>query len=198
MILYGASGHAKVIIEILEAIGEKIDFIVDDNPNLSELLGYKVFRNTGEYESAIVSIGSCQIRKKVVEQLKVSHWAKAIHPSAVISSRACVAEGSVVMANAVVNSCAQIGKHCIVNTGATIDHDCVIGDYVHVAPGAHISGGVTVGECTWIGVGTCVKQGVKIGKGCMIGAGSVVVKDIPDGVVAFGSPCKVVRENQTI
>ena len=66
MILYGASGHAKVIIDILEANGQKIDFIVDDNPALTELLGYEVRRNTGEYDEAIISIGSCEIRKKVV------------------------------------------------------------------------------------------------------------------------------------
>lgn len=195
MILYGASGHAKVIIDTLEALGKKIDFIVDDNPNLTELMGYEVRRNTGVYDAAIISIGSCQIRKKVVEELKVQKWETAIHPSAVISPHAVVGEGTVVMANAVVNSSASIGKHCIINTGATVDHDVQIGDYVHVAPGVNISGGTTIGEGSWIGVGTCVKQGVKIGKGCMIGAGSVVVKDIPDGVVAFGNPCKVVREN---
>ena len=195
MILYGASGHAKVIIDTLEALSKKIDFIVDDNPNLTELMGYEVRRNTGVYDAAIISIGSCQIRKKVVEELKVQKWETAIHPSAVISPHAVVGEGTVVMANAVVNSSASIGKHCIINTGATVDHDVQIGDYVHVAPGVNISGGTTIGEGSWIGVGTCVKQGVKIGKGCMIGAGSVVVKDIPDGVVAFGNPCKVVREN---
>ena len=195
MILYGASGHAKVIIDTLEALGKKIDFIVDDNPNLTELMGYEVRRNTGVYDAAIISIGSCQIRKKVVEELKVQKWETAIHPSAVISPHAVVGEGTVVMANAVVNSSASIGKHCIINTGATVDHDVQIGDYVHVAPGVNISGGTTIGEGSWIGVGTCVKQGVMIGKGCMIGAGSVVVKDIPDGVVAFGNPCKVVREN---
>lgn len=195
MILYGASGHAKVIIDTLEALSKKIDFIVDDNPNLTELMGYEVRRNTGVYDAAIISIGSCQIRKKVVEELKVQKWETAIHPSAVISPHAVVGEGTVVMANAVVNSSASIGKHCIINTGATVDHDVQIGDYVHVAPGVNISGGTTIGEGSWIGVGTCVKQGVMIGKGCMIGAGSVVVKDIPDGVVAFGNPCKVVREN---
>lgn len=195
MILYGASGHAKVIIDTLEALGKKIDFIVDDNPNLTELMGYEVRRNTGVYDAAIISIGSCQIRKKVVQELNVQKWETAIHPSAVISPYAAVDEGTVIMANAVVNSSASIGKHCIINTGATVDHDVQIGDYVHVAPGVNISGGTTIGEGSWIGVGSCVKQGVKIGKGCMIGAGSVVVKDIPDGVVAFGNPCKVVREN---
>ena len=193
MIVYGASGHGKVIIEILEALGKCVDFVVDDNPALVELLGYEVRRNTGIYKEAVVAIGSCQIRKKVVEELQVEKWLTVIHPTAVISSRADIGEGSVVMPNAVVNSCTGIGRHCIINTGATVDHDCRIGNFVHIAPGVHISGGVTVGDGTWIGVGACVKQGVKIGKGCMVGAGAVVVNDIPDGITAMGVPAEDIQ-----
>lgn len=195
MILYGASGHAKVIIDILEAIGKKIDWIVDDNESLCELLGYEVRRDNGCYESAIVTIGNCRIRREKVETLDVKKWETAIHPSAVVSPRAEYGEGTVMMAGALVNSCAKIGKHCIINTGASVGHDVILGDYVHIAPHATITGGVVVGNCTWVGAGTVVKQGIKIGANCMIGAGSVVVKDIPDGVVAYGNPCKVIRDN---
>ena len=90
----------------------------------------------------------------------------------------------------------MIGKHCIINTGSTFDHECVIEDYCHIAPGVNISGCTTVGEGTWVGVGSCVIQCLHIGKNCMIGAGSVVVKDIPDSVVAFGNPCRVIKKNE--
>ena len=191
MILYGASGHAKVIIDTLEAIGMKIDYVVDDYASISSLLGYEVRRDSGHYDSAIVSIGDGRIRKKIVSRLDVKEWVKAIHPKATVSPHASIDEGTVVMAGTVINSGAVIGKHCIINTGATVDHDCVIGDYCHIAPGVHVSGGVIIGEGSWIGVGSCVKQGVKIGKWATIGAGSVVVKDIPDGVTAYGCPCRV-------
>lgn len=193
MILYGASGHAKVVIDILEANGQKIDFIVDDNPSLTELLGYEVRRNTGEYDEAIISIGSCEIRKKVVEGLKVGKYATAVHPSAVISPRATVDEGTVVMQGALVQSCARVGRHCIVNTGASVDHDCEIGDYVHVAPHATVLGGVKVGEGSWIGAGAVVKQYITIGKNCMIGAGAVVLHDVPDGATVVGVPGKEIK-----
>lgn len=191
MILYGASGHAKVIIDALEAIGMKIDYVVDDNASISSLLGYEVRRDSGHYDSAIVSIGDGRIRKEIVRRLEVKEWGKAIHPKATVSPHASIDEGTVVMAGTVINSGAVIGKHCIINTGATVDHDCVIGDYCHIAPGVHVSGGVNIGEGSWVGVGSCVKQGVKIGKWVTIGAGSVVVKDIPDGVTAYGCPCRV-------
>lgn len=196
MILYGASGHAKVIIDTLEALGKRIDWIVDDDENRKELLGYEVKRNTGEYDAAIISIGNCQIRRKIVNELKVKTWEKAIHPSAVVSPRASLGEGTVVMAGALINSCAQVGRHCIINTGASVGHDVNLSDFVHVAPHATLAGGVSVGEGTWIGAGSVVKQGIKIGKDCMIGAGSVVVKHIPDGVTAYGNPCRVKTEEK--
>lgn len=195
MILYGASGHAKVIIDTLEALGKRIDWIVDDDESRKELLGYEVRRNTGKYDAAIISIGNCQIRKDKVKELDVKTWETAIHPSAVVSPRARLGEGTVVMAGALINACANVGRHCIVNTGASIGHDVEVSDFVHVAPHATLAGGVTVGEATWIGAGSVVKQGIHIGKNCMIGAGSVVVKDIPDGVTAFGNPCRVVKNN---
>lgn len=193
MILYGASGHAKVIIDILEANNQKIDFIVDDNPALTELLGYEVRRNTGEYDEAIISIGSSEIRKKVADSLKVNKYLTSVHPSAVVSPRATIDEGTVVMQGAIVQSCAKVGKHCIVNTGASVDHDCEIGDFVHVAPHATVLGGVKVGEGSWIGAGAVVKQYITIGKNCMIGAGAVVLKDVPDGATVVGVPGKVTK-----
>ncbi len=195
MIIYGASGHAKVVADILECAGVKIDYVVDDNQQIGTLLGYDVKRDCGHYDEAIVCIGNAAIRKAIVERLDVKHWRCAIHPKAVVSQYANIGEGTVVMAGAVINAGAQIGKHCIINTGATIDHDVVLRDYVHVAPGAHLSGSVLVGEGTWIGVGSCVKQGTRIGEWTLIGAGSVVVKDIPDNVKAFGCPCRAKNIN---
>lgn len=190
MILYGASGHGKVIIDILESLGVKIDYVVDDNPAAHELLGYEVRRNQGVYDEAIISIGNCQIRKKVVSELKVGKYVTAIHPSAIISPRATIDDGTVVMHGAIVLTCAQVGKHCIINTGASVDHDCKIGDFVHVAPHATVAGGVEIGECTWIGAGAVVKQYIKIGANCMIGAGAVVVKDVPDNTTVAGVPAR--------
>lgn len=193
--LFGASGHGKVIKDILNANGVKVEAFVDDNPDVKECGGRPVVHDAAGLSPMIVSIGVNKVRKMIVERLRSGNpmirFATAIHPSAVISPSAKIGEGSVVMAGAVVNADAVIGKHCIVNTGATIDHDCVVEDYCHVAPGAHVCGETQIGEGAWIGVGTSIIQCLNIGKNCMIGAGSVVVKDIPDNVTAFGCPAKV-------
>ena len=197
--LFGASGHGKVIKEILNANGIKVEAFVDDNLRVQECAGRKVLHDAEGLSPMIVSIGVNKIRRMVADRLVANakadgyplEFATAIHPSAIISPTAKIGEGTVVMAGAVINADAVIGKHCIVNTGATVDHDCVVGDYCHIAPGASISGGTHIGDGTWIGVGACVIQCLNVGKDCMIGAGSVVVNDIPDGVTAYGNPCRV-------
>ncbi|WP_320970577.1 acetyltransferase [Bacteroides nordii] len=200
MYLFGASGHGKVIKDILHANGIKIKAFVDDNTEINECAGRLVLHDATGLSPMIVSIGVNHMRKAIVGKLVANNkdieFVTAIHPSVIMSPSAKIGEGSVVMAGAVINTDAVIGKHCIVNTGATIDHECVIEDFCHIAPGVHISGDTFVGEGTWIGIGSCVIQGITIGRNSVIGAGSVVVKDIPDGVVAYGNPCKVMRENK--
>lgn len=192
MYLYGASGHAKVIMDILRANNESIDALFDDNEALSDLMGYPVRRSSEVKGPLIISIGSNEIRKKIAEMLDVE-FGTAIHPSAIVSPDANIDKGTVVMQGAIIQSCAHIGKHCIVNTGVSVDHECIVEDYVHVSPHATLCGNVHVGEGTWIGAGSVVIQGITIGKGCIIGAGSVVTKDIPDNVLAVGNRCKVIR-----
>lgn len=194
LVLYGAGGHCKVVMDILESCGRRPDLVVDDNPVSSEIMSVPCCRPlSGAYDSVIVTIGNCNIRKKIVGQIQVARYEKAIHPSAIISSHSTVGTGSVVMQGAVLQTCASVGRHCIINTNSVVEHDVIVHDFVHVAPGAVICGGSELGECTWLGAGSVVKQGIKIGKNCMIGAGSVVVKDIPDNVVAFGNPCRVIK-----
>ncbi len=196
MYLYGAGGHAKVIIESLEACGVRVDGVVDDNPLLTSVLGYPVLHAMDEaYSPMIISIGNNEIRRQIAERLTVD-FSTAIHPSAVVSPRAVIGEGTVVMPRAVVNVDTQVGRHCIINTAASVDHDCWLGDFVHISPNVALCGGVIVGEGTQIGVGACVTPGVKIGRWTLICAGSVVTRDIPDYCVASGDRCKPIRSTR--
>ncbi len=193
MYLYGASGHGKVIKDILESTGQKVDGFIDDNTDIQELSGVPVKHTTDSEDEVIVSIGDNETRKKIVESLSCKFSAPAIHAQAIVSPSASLGEGTVVMAGAIINAESHIGRHCIINTGASVDHECEIGDFAHVSPGATLCGNVTVGEGAWIGAGTTVIQGIKIGRWAVIGAGSVVAKDIPDGYLAVGNRCKAIR-----
>lgn len=192
MILYGASGHGKVIKDIIEANGGLVKAFVDDNPDTYELAGVSVLHNIDDSEMVIVSIGANRTRKMIVERLNCE-FGTAIHPTAVISPSAKIGEGTVVMAGAVINADVIIGKHCIVNTGATIDHECVIGDYCHIAPHATLCGQVRVGEGSLVGVGSCVVPCISIGCWCNVGAGASVVRDVDDGRTVVGVPAKTIR-----
>ncbi|NLO70867.1 MAG: acetyltransferase [Porphyromonadaceae bacterium] len=193
MYLYGASGHAKVIIDILEAQGKVISGLIDDNPKVKELLGYPVFHEKSKKSPLIISIGDNKIRRKVTEQLEQVTFETAFHPSAIISPNCTIGEGTVVMQGAIIQSSSRIGNHCIINTAASVDHDCTIEDFVHISPNSTLCGNVSIGEGTWIGAGTVITPGVKIGKWCVIGAGSVVTKNIPDDSLAYGNRCKVIK-----
>ena len=192
MYLFGASGHAKVIMDILKSQGIEVDALYDEDKNITELLGKPVLHHHNFATPIIISIGNNKIRKRIAEELNLE-WGTAIHSSAIISTFAKVGAGSVVMQGAIIQSCAAVGKHCIINTGATVDHDCELQDYVHISPNSTLCGNVFIGEGTHIGAGTVVLPGVKIGKWSVIGAGSVVAKDIPDRILAAGNRCKIIK-----
>lgn len=192
MYLYGASGHAKVIIDILRANNETIEALFDDNDKIHHLLDYPVLRSSEVRGPLIISIGGNDIRRKIAEVLNVT-FGKAFHPSAIISEETEIKEGTVVMQGAIIQSGVRIGSHCIINTGASVDHECMIGDYAHISPHCTLCGNVQVGEGSWIGAGTTIIPGIKIGKWSVIGAGSVVTKDIPDKVLAVGNRCKIIK-----
>lgn len=193
MYLFGASGHAKVIIDILLSQDIEIKRLIDDNEAVSELVGYPVLHKAEGLNPIIISIGDNKTRKRVYEKLSGHSFASAVHSSAIISTNSSIEEGTVVMQGAIIQSDSKIGRHCIINTGASVDHDCKIEDFVHISPQVTLCGNVSIGEGSWIGAGTIIIPGVKIGKWCVIGAGSVVTKNIPDYSLAVGNRCKVIK-----
>ena len=196
--LFGASGHGKVILDILQTAGIEVSVMIDDNPKQTELFGVSVVKYSqslpNEEDEVIISIGNNKVRKRLASDLNVQ-YGKAIHPTAIISKLAMLGEGTVVMAGVLVNPSAQIGKHCILNTGAIIEHDCQIDDFAHISPGVALAGNVTIGEGTHVGIGSAVIQGIKIGKWATIGAGAVIIKDVPDFAVVVGNPGKIIKYN---
>ncbi len=196
MYLLGASGHAKVILDILKRNSISVKGFFDDNLSVTTFGGvsslgpiHDAEKTSGPY---IISIGANSVRQKIANSLKLE-FISAIHPTAILDETVKVAEGTVVMAGAIVNVDSVVGRHAIINTGVVVDHDCVIGDFAHLSPNSTLSGNVTVGEGTHIGSGAVVIPGIKIGKWATVGAGTVVIKDVPDGATVVGSPARRIK-----
>jgi acetyltransferase EpsM len=199
MDIIGASGHGKVIIDMLQLNQIPIEGVWDDDPTIGEVfMGFPVKGSVDTCvdagtEHLIIAVGNNAIRKKIAARLSNTIFGVAIHPTAAVAPEVEIGPGTVVMANSSINTGSQVGSHVIINTNASVDHDCTIGDYVHISPQAGLAGGVEIGEGTHIGIGACVIQGIKIGKWCTLGAGAVIIRDVPDGATVVGNPGKVIK-----
>lgn len=144
-----------------------------------------------------LGVANAHTKIKVIDSFDVSgiKFINIIHKTAVISSTANLGDGLLINNLATIGAHAQIGNFVNISNRATVNHHTVLEDFVSVNPGADIAGNVHIGKGTLIGIGATVSNGVKIGKNSIIGAGSVVVRDIPDDVVAYGNPCKPMRQN---
>ena len=204
--VFGASGHAKVVIDIIERQGlYRIACLVDDDPALKGniVFGYDVaggrndlheLRTKSGITRGIVAIGSNPARTAVAGWLTENDFAlvTAVHPTAQLSRGVKVCSGSAVMAGVAINAGAVVGDNVIVNTGATIDHDCIIGNGAHIAPGVTLCGTVQIGDGTFVCAGTTIIPNIVVGRNVIVGAGSTVVRNVPDGVQVLGTPAREV------
>lgn len=198
--ILGASGHGKVIADAaLCSNWHEVYFFDDAWPTLKEIDSWAVIGdseslllNSSEYDGIVVAIGNNKIRSEKISQFQQVGVSlpTIIHPSAVVSQFAFVADGCVILAGAIINPSAQLSMGCIVNTGASVDHDCILHRAVHISPGAHLAGNVSVGDFSWVGIGASVRQNIVIGNGVCVGAGAAVVNDIPDDCTVVGVPAK--------
>lgn len=204
LLIVGAGGHGKVVLDLARAQGAYMPIAVADDrwshPEQQGGLWYgpvawgrRLLAEDDTIE-AVIAIGDNRIRRRVAEQLGLSEerYAVLVHPQAVLGSYVTLGKGTVIQPGAIVNYGARVGSHCVLNTGAIIEHDCRIGSFTHLSPGTAIAGNVTVGEGTHIGIGATVIQGIEIGAWSTIGAGAVVIRPIPGGCTAIGIPARPV------
>jgi len=195
-LLYGASGHARVVKDCVISSGGQVNEIFDDNPDLIKLdnipvVGYYNPEHKSQ-EEIIISIGDNLVRKKIVSKIK-HPFGVGIHKASVVSPASTIGEGTVAMPGSIVNAGSAVGRHCILNSNSVVEHDCELDDFVHLSSNVTLCAEVTIGEGTHIGAGSTVIPGKKIGKWCVIGAGAVIIQDIPDYSMVVGVPGKIIR-----
>jgi UDP-perosamine 4-acetyltransferase len=206
VVIVGAGGHGKVVLDILRAAGmhQPIGF-VDANPTISgqrvgglPIIGpinslLKIRQQ--KVRGAIVAIGDNRARMRYAALLAEQGFEliNAIHPTASISATATLGVNVVVAPLAAVCTDAKVGDSVIINTAAVVDHECEIAAGAHICPGVHLAGRVRVGIGAFVGIGSNVVQCLSIGDHAIIGAGAAVTKDVPARATALGVPAQVVK-----
>jgi len=210
-VLWGSAGHAKVLAEVIASREGKVVALFDNKdvssvlPNVPLFIGEEGYlnwinkQNRPHEIAGLVAIGGGRGRDRLFIQALFRKFCLSIpvltHLSAVVSSSACLGEGSQVLALANVAAGSIIGQACIINNKASIDHECNLGNGVHVAPGATLCGCVNVSNNVFIGAGAVILPRIFIGENSIIGAGAVVTRNIPPNTVVVGNPAKAIKKN---
>jgi UDP-perosamine 4-acetyltransferase len=204
IVIVGAGGHAKVCIELLQAMGEQISYCIGNEESPELCLGIPVLQGDNHiqslyedgYSRIFIAIGSNSLRERLATQAINQGYqlVNALSPQAIISPTASLGAGIAIMAGAVINAETRIDDLVIINTGATIDHDCQIGKSVHIAPQCALAGNVRIGNQSFLGLGTKVIPDLEIGEKVMIGAGAVVIANIKSEATAVGVPARIINK----
>lgn len=202
VLVFGASGHGKVVADVVRAAGLEFVGFIDDDPGRRQagLWGLPVIswdefasrRDETARPAIALGIGDNRARARVLERILAAGFevVSAVHPSAVVAPRARIGEGTVVMALAAVNPDAEVGDGVILNTGCVVEHDCRVGSFAHLSPNSALGGGVEIEAGVHLGLGAVVLPLRKVGEWAQVGAGAVVTRDVPPGVTVVGTPAK--------
>ena len=206
IVVFGAGGHVKVVLGIIEAEGKyEVLGILDDDMNKqgTRVYGYPVLGGREQLErlmlggiaKVLVAIGDNERRAEIANFLEKNGWrlVDAIHPLATILRGARLGQGIIVMPHAHIGGDVFIGKGAIVSTGVNVGHDCEMGSWVHLGSGVKLAGNVRVGDFSFIGMGAVLLPGVEVGQRVIIGANAVVNDNIPDDVTAVGIPVRILE-----
>lgn len=209
IILIGAGPHAEVVIDIIEDEGKyQIVGIIDSQKEVGSL--FKNYRILGRQDNIIeicsrfnifnglVCIGDNWNRMKVVNYIysliKKFNFITTIHPKAIISKNAQIGIGSVIMPSVTINTNAVVGDFCIINTNSSFEHYCKMGDYSSISAGVTTGGFVYIGMFSAITLGVTIFDRISIGENTVVGSASLVTKNLPNDVLAYGVPAKIIRK----
>lgn len=203
MIITGAGGHAKEVLDILSEQERQNCYLYDDfTKDMPAYLNEVPVCNNIEHAAAllkndpafVLGTGNGQLRKKFTD-IFIAAGGKlttVISPSAFCSKQSIIGEGANIMAFVFISAGVTIGKGCLINARANVHHNAIVGDYCEISPAAVLLGDVTLGNFVRIGGGAILLPGITIGDNAVIGAGAVVTKNVEAGITVVGNPAKAI------
>ena len=210
---YGASGLGTEFYNLALRINEEsirwTDMIfVDDAPEKEgqELVGRKIMafataiKTYGkENLEFVLSVGDPAVKGTLYKTLKENGCkvTNLFHPEVIIRDNMQLGEGIVIHRHSGPPPLCVFGNNVLLQGTTALGHNLVLGDNVVISSFVFVGGDTVIGENTYVAPHSCIRNGLKIGKNVIIGMGSVVTKDIPDNVVVYGNPAKIMRTNDT-
>lgn len=208
IVIFGGGLHANYCIDIIEKQkGYRIAGIIDSIEEVGSIqYGHPVIGRQSEIielvdkymiHGGLIAIGDNWSRKAVyddiVSLLPNFKFINALHPSVIIGRNVKLGKGIVAMAGCIINPNATVGDFCFFATGAQIEHDCSIGNFASISAGTITGGKVSIGDFSAVTLGVTILDRIRIGSNTVIGSGSLVLNDLPDNVLAYGSPARIIR-----
>ena len=200
LILVGAGGHAKSVVDSINELEYELCGFIDSNKEGTHI-GLPIFGaeldDIKNYEkfSYFVSIGDIMCRKAWFEKIKERklNIINIVDKTALISSTAMIGVGNFIGKYAIINADSIIGDNNIINTKSLIEHECKIANNCHISTNSVINGNVVVENNVFLGSGSVCNGQLKIGSDSIVGSGSVVIKDVPEKVTVVGVPAKIIK-----
>ena len=200
LIIIGAGGHGRVVVEAARAAGEVIERVISEVKLSEDALQAQRGRlfqpDLIQNHRFVIAIGNQQTRRQLAQRIlcEGGELATVVHPAAWVSPSARVGAGTVVIGAAIVNANASLGGFSILNTSCSVDHDCTLADGTQICPGARLAGGVSCGDDVFVGTGAVVLPGLTLGEGVTVGAGAVVLSDVAPHLTVVGNPAHALRK----
>lgn len=208
IVIFGGGLHANMCSDIIEKEGKyKIIGIIDSIGDIGEVrYGYVIIgrqedivelKKKHKIYGGFIAIGDNNSRK-IVRDLIISkitdfNFINAIHPSVIIGRNVKLGIGVVMSANVVVDTNCVVGDFCILTTAAQLNHDGYMGEFSSMFAGSITGGKVRIGKYSAITIGVTILDRINIGENTVVGSGSLVLQDLPDNVLAYGIPAKIIR-----
>ena len=211
ILIIGASGHAKVIVDIIEKQKQYniYGFLDTFKKKGDKLFEYTILGTENDLNEIVeqnnisgcfVAIGDNYTRKIISKKISALNpklkFINAIHPSSIIGKKVTLGHGIAIMPGVVVNSDSNVGNFCILNTNSSLGHDGVMDDYSSISSGVRTGGNLRLHTCSAISIGATIIENIVIGENTIIGAGSLVTKNVPSEVIAYGIPAKIIKSRK--
>jgi len=206
VVVVGAGGHARSVLGLLQDIGCKVAGLVADGIEPGQMLaGVSLLGGLDKLPEIyslhpqadwVMAIGDNYRRLRIMNEIRSQQpgvcFPAVVHPSAELAHDVVLDEGVVVMPGAVIMAGCRLDACSLMNTKASLDHESNLAEGASLAPGVTTGGRVQIGRRSFIGLGATIVQGVNVGADTVLGAGSLLLQDLPEKVLAYGQPAKII------